>query len=65
MRDLLKNELNDVTGGWVALVVAGARLGYAVYRHHKVANAATWAGRGAAIAGGTYHGMGALDPHNK
>lgn len=64
MRALTEKEVKQVDGGWIALVFAAARLGYAVYRHHKLAQAATWAGRGVGIINTTYHGMAYLDPHN-
>jgi len=64
MRDLTKEEVKVVDGAWLGLVVAAARLGWAVYRHHKLASMATWAARGSAIAGGTYKLAGALDPHH-
>jgi hypothetical protein len=63
MRELSSQETKEVNGGWVALAFAAARLGWALYRHYKTANAATWAARGVGIVGTTYQTMSALDPH--
>lgn len=63
MRELSKQEVKGVNGAWMPLVIAAVRLGWALYRHHKLANAATWAARGAGIIGGTYHLCGQLDPN--
>ena len=61
MRELNKNEVVQINGAWLPFVFAGTRLAWAIYRHHKLASAATWAARGSAIVSGTYQGMAKLD----
>ncbi len=63
MRELKTNEVVAVNGAWLGFAFAAARLAWAVYRHHKMAHAASWAARGAAISSGTYQGMAALDEY--
>jgi hypothetical protein len=64
MRELSGKEMQRVNGGWFHIVFAAARLSWSVYRHTKKANAATWAARGAGIAGTTYAAADALDPNS-
>lgn len=61
MRELNKHELHHVDGAWLGFALAAARLAWGLYRHHKLANTATWAARGAGIVSATYQGMSALD----
>lgn len=61
MRELKTNEVVAVNGAWLGFAFAAARLAWAVYRHHKMAHAASWAGRGVGIAGTTYKTMEKLD----
>ncbi len=63
MRELSAKEVNNISGGWVTFAIAAVRLGLALYKHSKRANAATWAARGAGIGGTTYQGMKAIDPY--
>ena len=61
MRELSGKEVNNVSGGWVSFAIAALRLGFAIYKHSRKANAATWAARGAGITGATYQGMKMMD----
>lgn len=63
MRELSGIEIKNINGGWAAFAFAALRLGFAIYKHSRRANAATWAARGAGIAGSTYQGMKAVDPY--
>lgn len=64
MRELSNEEVKSINGAWFGLVVVAARLGWAAYRHYRLANAASWAARGAGIVSGTYNTMSYLDPNN-
>lgn len=65
MKVLSHSEVQAVNGAWIGFVFAAARLGFAIYRHHRHASIATWAGRGVATVGGTYQGMAFLEEHRK
>jgi hypothetical protein len=61
MKGLFKNEIIQIIGTLIPLVIVGIKLGVAIYRHNKLATAVSWATRGSAIVTGTYEGMAQLD----